>query len=246
MTRLAPVLLLTLPLASAADLLVAAASDLAPLGPALEAEFARSTGHRVRFTYASSGSLARQIENGAPFDVFLSADAERPALLERKGLAVQGSRFTYALGRLVLWSADPERVDAAGAVLEAQDWRHLAIANPALAPYGAAAREVLTRRGLWERVETRIVRGEDVAQAYHFVATGNAELGFVALAQLAGKSSGSRWLVPEDLHAPLEQQAVLLERARDNAAAEAFLEFLRRGTARAVIEAAGYRLPTAP
>jgi molybdate transport system substrate-binding protein len=225
---------------------VAVAQSLAEPARRIGEAFSAASGDGLVVSAGSTGKLYAQIANGAPFDVFLSADAERPALLERKGLAVQGSRFTYALGRLALWSADPERVDAAGAVLEARDWRHLAIANPALAPYGAAAREVLTRRGLWERVEKRIVQGEDVAQAYHFVATGNAELGFVALAQLAGKSSGSRWLVPEDLHAPLEQQAVLLERARDNAAAEAFLEFLRHDTARAVIEAAGYRLPTAP
>jgi molybdate transport system substrate-binding protein len=142
----------------------------------------------------------------------------------------------------VLWSAEPGLVDPQGDVLASRRWRHLAIANPQIAPYGAAAREVLVHRGLWDGLGERLVQGEDVGQTFQFVATGNAELGFVALSQLVGRSGGSRWLVPADLHAPLEQQAVLLERGRDVPGCAAFLEFLHSAVARALIEAAGYEV----
>jgi molybdate transport system substrate-binding protein len=223
---------------------VAVAQNFAGTLQELSRSFSAATGHSVVPSAASTGKLYAQIENGAPFEVFLSADSERPRLLEERGLAVGGSRFSYALGRLVLWSAQPDLVDPAGAVLDQTGWRHLAIANPKLAPYGAAAREALIKQGLWDRVQDRLVQGEDIAQAFQFVATGNAELGFVALAQLAGADrGGSRWLVPESLHAPIEQQAVLLARAKDDTAARAFLDFLRAPEARARIAQAGYAVP---
>lgn len=206
------------------------------------AAFEKATGHRVISSPGSTGKLHAQIKNGAPFDVFLAADAERPRLLEEEGSAVTGSRFTYALGRLVLWSAKPGFVDGTGKVLGGKGYKHLAIANPKTAPYGAAARQTLEKLGLWNRVSPRIVQGEDVGQTFQFVVTENAELGFVALSQLEGQA-GSRWLVPADLHAPIEQQAVLLARGRDNPAARAFLEFLKGKEGRAIVERSGYALP---
>jgi molybdate transport system substrate-binding protein len=236
-------LLLGMP-AQAGEVHVAVAQNFAATLQEISRAFSSATGHSVISSAASTGKLYAQIENGAPFEVFLSADSERPRLLEERGLAVKGSRFSYALGRLVLWSAQPDLVDPAGAVLAKTGWRHLAIANAELAPYGAAAREVLIQRGLWDAVRGRLVQGEDIAQTFQFVATGNAELGFVALAQLAGaERGGSRWLVPDSLHAPIEQQAVLLARAKDDAAARALLDFLRAPEARARISQAGYALP---
>jgi molybdate transport system substrate-binding protein len=226
---------------------VAVAANFArPLGE-IGAAFEKATGHRVVSSPGSTGKLHAQIRNGAPFDVLLAADAERPRLLEEEGSAVAGSRFPYALGRLVLWSAKPSFVDGAGPkVLEkalGTGFRHLAIANPKTAPYGAAARQVLEKLGLWQKVSPRIVQGEDIGQAFQFVVTGNAELGFVALSQLQGGAGGSRWLVPADLHAPIEQQAVLLARGRDNPAARAFLAFLKGKEGRAIVERSGYALP---
>jgi molybdate transport system substrate-binding protein len=208
------------------------------LGDAFEAEL----GAKVVVSDGSTGKLYAQIVNGAPFEVFLSADAERPRKLVDEGVAVDGTRFPYALGQLVLWSPDPTRVKDAGALKG--DFRHLSIANPELAPYGAAARETLARLGLWDALQPRLVRGEDIGQAYQFVATGHAELGFVALSQLAS-GGGSRWRVPADHYAPLEQQAVLLARGRDDDAARAFRAFLRGDAARQRIAAAGYGLPAA-
>lgn len=216
------------------------ASNFGAAMPALEAGFVAETGHRLRIAYGSTGRHYAQIVSGAPFDAFLAADAERPALLERDGRALPGTRMTYALGRLVLWSSRPGFVDGEGAVLERGGFRRLSIANPALAPYGAAAREVLVTRGLWEALQPRLVRGENIAQAHQFVASGNAELGFVARAQLGDRPAGSSWLVPETAHAPIEQQAVLL---RDTPAARALLDWLGQDTARAIIVAHGYGAP---
>jgi molybdate transport system substrate-binding protein len=239
----APVLLAVGSPAQAGEVHVAVATNFAPTCEAIGKDFTAASGHRVLISSGSSGKLAAQIETGAPFELFLSADAERPRHLEAQGLAVAGSRFPYAVGRLVLWSAKPDFVDPAGAVLAGDSFRHLAIANPELAPYGAAAREVLTRLGHWQRLEPRLVRGEDIGQTFQFVATGNAELGFVALAQLVGRDDGSRWPVPAELHAPIEQQAVLLATGAGDEAARAFLAFLRGEAARARIEQAGYGLP---
>jgi molybdate transport system substrate-binding protein len=231
---------------AAGEVHVAVAANFAPVLERLAAEFERATGHRVLASPGSTGKLFAQIENGAPFEVFLSADAERPQKLEASGAAVAGSRFTYALGRLVLWSPRPGLVDGRGRVLAGGRFQHLAIANPETAPYGAAARQVLARLGLAERLAPRLVQGEDVGQTYQFVATGNAELGFVALSQVltpGGTPHGSLWVVPGQFYDRLEQQAVLLTRGKDEPAARAFLEFLKGATARRTIKQAGYGLP---
>ena len=237
--------------AASAEVRVAVAANFTAPCEEIARAFERRSGHRVVVSAGSTGKLAAQIENGAPFDVLLAADAERPALLEKRGAAVAGSRFTYARGRLVLWSPDPALVDGAGKVLADGRFRHLAIANPSLAPYGAAAEQVLSDRGLWQRLRPRLVQGEDISQTYQFVASGAAELGFVALSQLraaargaaGGQVKGSMWVVPEASYRPIDQQAVLLVGAWGNPAARAFLDFLKGGEARAVIERFGYGLP---
>ena len=197
--------------------------------------------HRLRVAVGSTGKLYAQILHGAPFDVLLAADQERPVLLERAGLAIPGSRRTYAIGRLTLWSADPERVQGdIPALLTAGNFRRLAMANPDLAPYGAAAREVLTGFGLYGALDKKIVTAENIGQTYAMVATGNAEIGFVAASGVRSTGEGSRWDVPADLHAPIRQDAVLLSRAENNIAALAFLDFLRTDRARAIISGYGY------
>jgi molybdate transport system substrate-binding protein len=226
--------------AAADEVRVAVATNFTAAMRALAAAFEARTSHTVLVSFGSTGNQYAQIRNGAPFDAFFAADVQRPQLLERDRVAVGGSRFTYAVGRLALWSQRAGYVDAAGAVLASDDYRHLAIASPELAPYGSAAREVLRARGLLDRIERRIVQGQDVGQAYSFVATGNAELGFVAFAQIkrpGAEPEGSYWLVPESLHAPIEQQAVLL---RDEPAARAFLEFVKSEDGRAIIRSYGY------
>lgn len=234
--------LATAPAARAGEVHVAVATNFAATARALGAAFAREQDDTVVVSEGSTGKLYAQIVNGAPYEVLLAADAERPARLEAGGQAIAGTRFPYALGQLVLWSPDAGRVEGASALRG--DFRHLAIANPELAPYGAAALDTLRGLGLWDALQPRLVRGEDIGQTYQFVATGNAELGFVALSQVAG-AGGSRWLVPADHHAPLEQQAVLLGPGRDDGAARAFLGFLRSDAARRTIAAAGYALPPA-
>jgi len=219
---------------------VAVATNFTATMRALVAEFETRTHHTVLVSFGSTGNQYAQIRNGAPFDAFFAADEQRPQLLERDGVAVAGTRFRYAVGRLALWSKRAGYVDRDGAVLVSGDYRHLAIANPELAPYGIAAREVLRARGLWDELQDRLVQGQDVGQAYSFVFTGSAELGFVAYAQIVkpdGAVEGSYWLVPESLHAPIEQHAVLL---RDVPAAREFLEFVKSADARAIIRSHGY------
>lgn len=230
--------------ARAAEVAVAVAANFtAPLDK-LAAAFEQQSGHHLVVSSGSSGKLYLQITAGAPFEVMLSADAERPIRLEQEGAAVPGTRFTYAVGKLVLWSRDPGLVDAAGAVLAGSRFRHLAIPNPELAPYGAAARQALQAMGLWQKLAPRLVQGEDLGQTFQFVATGNAELGFVALSQVraAGGPPGSLWIVPAERYHPIEQQAVLLARGKDDPAARAFLDFLRSAPARALIQEFGYGL----
>lgn len=226
--------------AAADEIKVAVATNFAAAMSALVERFEKTTGHTVLVSSGSTGIHYAQIKNGAPFEAFFAADAERPRLLEAEGIAVAGSRFVYAVGRLALWSNRVAYVDGEGAVIETGDFRHLAVANPELAPYGTAAREVLEARGLWERLQPRIVTGQDIGQTYSFVQTGNAELGFVAWAQLrrpGQEIAGSYWLVPESLHRPIEQEAVLL---RDVPAARALLEFAKGGEAREIIRGYGY------
>ena len=180
----------------------------------LARSFEESTGHQVKLVFGSTGKHYAQVRNGAPFDVFFSADIERPRLLEEEGIAIAGSRFTYAIGKLVLWSPMADYVDSKGNVLEKGEFNYLAIANPVLAPYGRAAKEVLQSRGLWSEMKGKAVRGENIGQAFQFVNSGNAELGFVALSQVTKINQpieGSFWKVPQGLYTPIEQQAVLLK-----------------------------------
>jgi molybdate transport system substrate-binding protein len=226
--------------AAADELRVAVATNFSETMAALVELFEQRSEHTILVSTGSTGSHYAQIRNGAPFEAFFAADAERPRLLEEQGVAVAGSRFLYAVGRLVLWSPEPRVVDAEGRVLDGDSFRFLAIANPELAPYGAAAREVLTARGLWEKLQPKLVQGQDIGQAYSFVYTGNAELGFVAMAQLmkpGAEISGSHWLVPDSLHRPIAQEAVLL---KDVAPAREFIEFVKSPGARAVIRSFGY------
>ncbi len=228
-----------------------AANFLEPL-KAVKAAFERATGHRVTISSGSTGELYTQIKNGAPFDVFLAADRKRPQLAEEEGLAIEGSRFTYAIGRLVLWSADRNRIANDGvAALKAGDFRQLAIANPKTAPYGEAAVQALTKLGLYDTLLPKIVQGQSLSQVYQFIALGGAELGFVAHSQVraidpTGGELGSRWLVPQELYNPILQDAVQLKRSAANDAAAAFLGFLKSPDGRGIIEAGGYEAPARP
>jgi molybdate transport system substrate-binding protein len=231
--------------ARAADVHVAVAANFAAPMHRIARAFEEHTGHRALIALGATGALYAQVRQGAPYGVFLSADEATPRRLEAEGLGVPGTRLTYAVGRLVLWSARPGRVDDAGAVLREAAFRRLAVANPKLAPYGAAALEAMSRLGVLESLRPRLVQGENIAQTYQFVASGNAELGFVALSQVQADgriASGSGWLVPSSLHAPLRQDAILLSPGRDNPAARALLAFLRSDAARALIRAHGYEL----
>jgi len=226
--------------ALADDVHVAVAANFAGPLQALGAAFTQQSGHRVVASAGSTGKFYAQVRNGAPFHVLLSADEATARRLEDEGLAVAGSRFTYALGRIVLWSAQEALVDAKGEVLRSRRFKSLAMANPKLAPYGVAAQQAMARLGVWDAVQGRIVQGENIAQTFQFVASGNAELGFVALSQLTDERKGSRWVVPLELHAPIRQDAVLLRRTP---AARTFLDFLRSPAARQRIAASGYELP---
>ncbi len=212
----------------------------------LAPDFERTTGHKLVVSYGATGKLYAQIANGAPFDVLLSADDETPKRMETEGLAVPGTRFTYAIGRLVLWSPQPGIVDSRGDILRTGDIARLAIANPKTAPYGAAAVLTMKKLGVWERLSHRLVYGENIAQTLQFVSSGNATAGFVALAQvraLPASRIGSQWIVPVELYEPLRQDAVLLKRAAGNTAARAFLEYLRSTRVKAIIENLGYTSP---
>ena len=221
-----------------------AANFTAPL-QAIAADFEKDTGHKLIAAYGATGQFYAQIKNGAPFEVFLSADDSTPQKLENEGDTVKGSRFTYAIGTLALWSAKDGYVDSQGKVLSDNQYQHLAIANPKAAPYGLAATQVLARLGLTDQVKARIVEGQNITQAYQFVSTGNAELGFVALSQVYkdGKvSGGSAWIVPADMHDPIKQDAVILNKGKDNPAAKALVDYLKGPKAAAVIKSYGYQL----
>ncbi len=208
--------------------------------------FKVETGHEAKLVFGSSGKLIAQISNGAPFEVFLSADADKPARLLEQGLAVKGSAFTYVQGRLVLWSAMADYVDGDGELLKRGDFKHLALADPKLAPYGEAAMQVLDNLQLTEKLRERFVQGESISQTWQFVKTGNAELGFVALSQVMVNgevAEGSAWLVPDELYKPVRQDAVLLKAGENNAAAVGLLKFLQSESAQTVIRSFGYELP---
>jgi molybdate transport system substrate-binding protein len=231
--------------AHAGEVQVAVAANFAGPMEKLAAQFQKDTGHKAVVASGATGKFYAQIRNGAPFEILLSADDETPARLEAEGQVVPKSRFTYAVGRLVLWSAKANYVDAAGAVLKTGDFTHLAIANPKTAPYGAAAVAVIDKLGLTARLQPRLVQGENIAQAFQFASTGNAELGFVAQAQVwrDGKfTAGSGWIVPATMHAPIRQDAALLTRGAKNPAAQALLDYLRSDKAKALIRAYGYEV----
>jgi molybdate transport system substrate-binding protein len=230
-----------------AELHVAVAANFSGPLQRLAPMFEKASGNKLIISAGSSGQLYTQIKQGAPFDVFLSADTDKPRQLENEGLAVPDSRFTYAVGSLVLWSAKPGLVDKDGKVLKAPKYHFLGVANPQTAPYGTAAQQVLTRLGLWERLnhEHRIVIGENITQTWQFAATGSADMAFVALSQVLGedgKISGSSWRVPQSMYDPIEQAAVIIAGTHQQAAAAAFVTWLGTDPAAlAAIRAAGYR-----
>ena len=230
--------------ALAKELRIAVASNfLLPL-KALSKNFKESTGHKVVVISGSTGKLYAQIKQGAPFDILLAADSIRPELLEKEGIGVPGSRFTYAVGRLVLWSKDsklPLKNDLQ--VLNHKNFRYLAIANPKTAPYGKAAEQVLRKKGFWEQIQNRLVRGENISQTFQFVMTGNADIGFIALSQLRkNQGLGFSWIVPQEWHDPIQQQCILLKRAKTNKAAQQFLNFIKSNRIQKQIESYGYSL----
>ncbi len=232
--------------AAAGEVTAAVASNFLSTFRSLTVAFEQTTGHRVRIVSGSTGKLFAQIVHGAPYEVFLSADTKRPRLLEERGLAE--SRFTYALGKITLWSADPNLIGHSGEdILKRGTFRHLALANPKTAPYGLAAKTVLQKLKLWSQLQPRIVQGENISQALQFIASRNAELGFVAVAQVLDpklRLTGSRWDIPETLYDPIRQDAVLLKRGRDNPAARALMKFLQGSKAHATIQRYGYGLST--
>ncbi len=232
--------------AQAGEALVAVASNFAEVLGKLKIGFEANSNHEISVNIGSSGNIYAQIINGAPFDIFLSADQARPKLLEEKGKIVKSSRFTYAVGKLTLWSANADLIGNDGvAILRLGKFSTLAMANPALAPYGRAAREVLESIGLWKKLRDKIVRGQNIGQTFSFVATANAQLGFVALSYVMSernKITGSRWDVPVDLYEPIRQDGVLITRAAKNPAAIAFMQYLKSKKARALISSFGYGL----
>jgi molybdate transport system substrate-binding protein len=225
--------------AEAAKTHVAVAANFTEPARAIAARFHEKTGHEAILIFGASGAFFTQITHDAPFDVFLSADDERPRLAVEQGFAIADSRFTYAIGKLALWSRVLDVADGKAA-LSAGKFSKLAIANPKSAPYGAAAVETMKALGVFDALQSKLVQGNSISQAFQFVDTRNAELGFVALAQLHGAAAGSRWLVPENLHTPIRQDAVLLKRAANDEASKAFLIFLKGPEARAIIESFGY------
>ena len=224
---------------------IAVAANFTAPARALAEIFARTTGHEAKLSFGATGAFYTQIKNGAPFDILLAADDERPIRLEKEGDTVPGSRFTYTIGQLVLWSAKPGLVDGEGAVLKGGNFNKIAIANPKLAPYGAAAVETMDKLGLAAALTPKLVTGESIGQTYNFIATGNAALGFVALAQVldGGKmKSGSMWVVPAKYHAPIIQDAVILKRAAANPAAKAWMALMRSPNTQDFIRSYGYEV----
>ena len=230
--------------AQADEVLVAVAANFTAPMQKIAMEFEKDTGHKVVSSFGATGKFYAQIKNGAPFEVLLAADDETPAKLVKENAAVAGSQFTYAIGKLVLWSAKPAIVDEAGAVLKSASFGHLAIANPKLAPYGAAAVETMKAMGVYDSLQPKIVTGESIAQAHQFISSGNALLGFVALSQVLkdGKIEGSAWVVPPKIYAPIRQDAVVLDKGKGKPAVEALLKYLKGDKAKAVIKSFGYEL----
>lgn len=227
----------------AGEISVAVASNFAAPVKQIVKLFEQETQNQVKLSFGSSSKLFSQISNGAPFDLFLSADQEMPKLLIEKGLAVASTQKTYAIGRLALWSSKPDFVDSDGKVLDSNVFKKMAVANPALAPYGMAAKEVLKKKGLLASLESKLVKGENIGQTFQYVATGNAELGFVSLSQALATKGGSMWKVPDSYHSPLKQDLVLLVRGNNNLVAKEFVEFLSRSSIQSILEDYGYSIP---
>ncbi len=229
----------------AAEVLVAVAANFAAPMQKIAPLFEQDTGHKAILSFGATGSFYAQIKNGGPFQVLLSADDETPLKLEKEGLGIVGSRFTYATGKLVLWSKQPGKVDDAGQILKAGNFQRLAMANPKLSPYGMAAQETLAKLDLLQTVQPKIVQGDNIAQTYQFVFTENAQLGFVALSQVFadGKiAQGSAWVVPSHFHSPLQQDALLLNPGKNKPAAEALMNYLKSDKAKNIIKAFGYEI----
>lgn len=236
-------LLLVAPSLYAEQIRVAVASNFVVALKAVVKTFEQSSGHQVVLISGSTGKLYAQIKQGAPFDLFFAADRKRPERLEKEAVALVGSRFTYAAGRVVLWSPEPELVDPKGDVLQQVEFTRLAMANPKLAPYGRATKEALERLGLWGALHTKMVRGENIGQAYQFVRSGSVKLGFVALSQVKqpGQSVlGSYWIIPDEYHGPITQQAVMLKKGQ---AATAFVKYVKSNRATDIFRSYGYIIP---
>lgn len=232
----------------AATTLVAVAADFTKPMTEIATEFEKATGHSAKLSFGSSGKAFAQIQSGAPFEVYLSASEKYPLELEKAGLAVHGSRFVYAIGKLALWSAMPGFVDDKGEILKTGNFKHIALADPSHAPYGVVAEEVMTSLGVLDKLRPLFVMGENISQTFQFVTTSNAELGFVALAQVidlqTGKiGTGSGWVIPDELHGPFKQTAVLLQTGVENPAALALMDFLKSEAARAIIQKYGFGFP---
>lgn len=231
--------------ANAAEVKVAVAANFAQPMKEIAVEFEKDTGHKLNLTQGASGKFYAQISNGAPFEVFLSADDETPARLIKEGKAVAGSQFTYAIGRLALWSPDASLIDQGGDVLKTDKFKFIAIANAKVAPYGRAAVQTMQKLGVLMNIEPRVVQGESISQTFQFVTSGNAQLGFVSLSQILenGKlKTGSAWLVPEAMHEQLKQDVVLLNHGKDSKAATALINYLKSDKTRKLIERYGYKL----
>jgi molybdate transport system substrate-binding protein len=244
---IAAALLLIAGMAQADAVSVAVATNFSEPMKKISAEFEKTSGHKVALSFGSTGKFYAQVKAGAPFEVLLAADDETPGKMAQEGLAVKGSRFTYAIGKLVLWSAKESIVDSNGDILKRGSFEHLAVANPKLAPYGAAGVQTLQALGVYDAIAPKLVQGENIAQTYQFIVTGNALLGFVALSQVIGgdgkAKSGSAWIVPEKYYTPIRQDAVLLARGKDKTAAVELLTFLKTPDAARIIQSYGYGLP---
>lgn len=224
---------------------VAVAANFTGPMQVISALFERDTGHKASLAFGATGKFYAQITNGAPFEILLSADDETPAKLVKEGYGIAGTPFTYAIGKLVLWSADPKLVDAKGAILKKGGFKHLSLANPKAAPYGAAGMQAMTKLGVADSIKPLIVQGENISQTHQFISTGAAELGFVAYSQVIKNGqigSGSGWIVPSNLYDPIRQDAVILAKGKDKPAAIALMNYLKGEKAQAVIKSFGYEL----
>lgn len=237
----------TLSIAWSSEIHVAVASNFYSPFKKIAHQFEKETGHKIRIISGSTGKLFAQIMHGAPFELFLAADQRRPKFLEKNGNIVSGTRFTYALGKITLWSATPNAISGDGkSTLKAKNFSHIAIANPKTAPYGKAALQTMQKLGLWNEVRTLIVQGENIGQTFQFVASQNAKLGFVALSQILdpkNKLEGKRWDVPETFYDPLKQDLVILKKGKNNPGANALWEYLKSNAAKLIIKKYGYGLP---